>query len=318
MRMARLQRIHVPGGIHYVILHSNEGRRIFHDEQDCRSLSRLVDRCVRRCGARVLAFCWMPQEIHLAIQVSSVPLGRFVQPLAGQHARWLNRKTRHPGHLFTQRYWAVLLQQPEDLPLVVAHIHLVPVRAGLVEDPEAYPWSSHRTYMGVARVPWVSTGALYRMLQFAGRKRHAAYMDFMQQELARRSEQNQDGRRIPATEEDARFLARLSPRKKKQRDAVLLDRILDSVARKLSLSRQAILSQSRRRRLALARALVAWHATSNDVATLTDVAEFFGRNPSTLCVGMERYRRTRKDLFDQPFTELLEEEGARALPRTDA
>jgi hypothetical protein len=66
-----------------------------------------------------------------------------------------------------------------------------------------------------------------------------------------------------------------------------------------------MLSPSRRRSLSLARALVAWHATRNDVATLTQVAHCFHRNPSTLCVGVERYRRVRRDLFEEPMTNLL-------------
>jgi hypothetical protein len=86
---------------------------------------------------------------------------------------------------------------------------------------------------------------------------------------------------------------------------VLLSRIIDSVATKLAVGREDMLSPSRRRTLSLARALVAWHATRNDVATLTQVAHCVHRNPSTLCVGVERYRRVRRDLFEEPIVNLL-------------
>src|SRR5688572_31318125 len=75
-RMARLRRLHVPGGIHYVILHSNEGREIFPEASDYESFSKLVERCVRRCRVQIYAFCWTAHEVHFAIQVSTVPLGR--------------------------------------------------------------------------------------------------------------------------------------------------------------------------------------------------------------------------------------------------
>lgn len=304
--MARLRRIHVPGGIHYVILHSNEGREIFPEPGDYESFTKLVERGVRRCRARVHAFCWAPREVHLAVQVSTIPLGRLVQRLAGQHARAINRRLGQHGHLFQQRYWAVLLQQQTDLPEVVRHIHLTPLRAGLATDPGEFAHSSHNTYLGFAKISWVTTSTVFRMLEAPGRHRRQVYRQFIQEEvdrLAGQPEQTQvasNGKTV-----DSEFLARLMPRRRPHRDPVLLDRIINSVAVKLDVPREAMLSPSRRRSLSLARALVAWHATRNEVATLTEVAQWFHRNPSTLCVGVERYRRTRHDLFDEPIAELL-------------
>jgi len=304
--MARLRRLHVPGGIHYVILHSNEGREIFSEPADYEAFTKLVERCVRRCRARVHAFCWTPREVHLAVQVSTVPLGRLVQRLAGQHARAMNRKLGQHGHLFQQRYWAVLLQQQRDLPEVVRHIHLTPLRAGMTKDLNEFPWSSHNTYLGFAKIAWVTTSTVFRMLESPGSHRRQVYRQYTQDEADRLVEalEHTDaathGRNL-----DTAFLSRLMPRRRPNRDPVLLDKIITSVATKLDVPREAMLSPSRRRSLSLARALVAWHATRNEVATLTEVAQWFHRNPSTLCVGVERYRRTRHDLFDEPINELL-------------
>jgi REP element-mobilizing transposase RayT len=305
--MARLRRLHVPGGIHYVILHSNEGREIFSDAADYESFTKLVERCVRRCRARVHAFCWTPREVHLAVQVSTIPLGRLVQRLAGQHARAMNRKLGQHGHLFQQRYWAVLLQQQTDLPEVVRHIHLTPLRGGLATDPAQYAHSSHNTYLGFAKIAWVTTGAVFRMMESPGRHRRQVYRQFIQDEADRVVAQlNQPDPAMNGRALDNAFLSKLMPRRRPNRDPVLLDRIINSVASKLDVPREAMLSPSRRRTLSLARALVAWHATRNDVATLTEVAQWFHRNPSTLCVGVERYRRTRHDLFDEPINQLLD------------
>jgi hypothetical protein len=68
--------------------------------------------------------------------------------------------------------------------------------------------------------------------------------------------------------------------------------------------RDEVLSPSRRRELALARALITWRATRAGVATLSEVARRLGRDPSTLFVGMERYRTLRPDLFGGAAGEL--------------
>lgn len=304
--MLRLRRLHVPGGIYYVILHVNEGRLLFTDSNDYATFASLVERCIRKCGARVHGFCWTPREVHLAVQVSTIPVGNLVQRLAGQHARSMNRKLRQQGHLFHQKYWAVLLKQQSDLAEVVRHIHLIPLRVGLTTDLATYVWSSHLTYMGFAKIGWVTTGTVFRALESPGRMRRDVYRQYIQEEAERLSALQQID---PASTElglDAPVLSRLIPRRRPNRDPLLLDRIINSVATKLDVPREAMLSPSRRRSLSLARALVAWHATQNEVATLSEVAQWFHRNPSTLCVGMERYKRTRHDLFDKSIEQLLD------------
>jgi putative transposase len=169
--MARLRRLHIPGGLHYVILHANEGREPFQHEDDYTSFSKLLQLSARSCGARVFAYCWTTTEAHIAIQVSKEPLGRFVQKIAGQHARYMNRKLGLHGHLFQQHYWAVLLQPHTLLPEAVCHTHLIPVRRGLAPDPESYGWSSHHAYLGHTGASWIHTGLIFRAIESPGRSR---------------------------------------------------------------------------------------------------------------------------------------------------
>lgn len=304
--MARLRRVHIPGGIHYIILHGSDGRTLFCDDADYSHFTRLIERGARACQIRVFAFCWTPHEAHLAVQVSSVPLGRFIQPATGQHARYMNRKLGTRGHLFRARYSSVLLRDPESLPAVVARIHLTPVRTGLAVDLANYRWSSHSAYLGFEKPSWITTGTVFRQLETPGVHRRSAYRGLITQELVRLLQQQRSGHAADHHRaDDSRFLRALSPPRRKNENAVMLNRIIDCVADQLDVPRDEILSPSRRRRLSLARALVAWYATNNDVATLTQVAHCLHRKPSTLCVGVGRYRHARKDLFDKPIDELL-------------
>ena len=77
-----------------------------------------------------------------------------------------------------------------------------------------------------------------------------------------------------------------------------LDQVIDTVSSKLGLERTEVLSRSRQRRLALARALITWYATERGIATLAEVARRLERDPSTLFVAVERYRTLRPDLFN--------------------
>jgi hypothetical protein len=80
-----------------------------------------------------------------------------MQNLGFRYTQYLNRKRKKTGHLFQGRYKALLIDADSYLLELVRYIHLNPVRAGMVTQPDAYPWSSHRTYLGLEKIPWLTT-----------------------------------------------------------------------------------------------------------------------------------------------------------------
>jgi chromosomal replication initiation ATPase DnaA len=92
-----------------------------------------------------------------------------------------------------------------------------------------------------------------------------------------------------------RFFPSVSTRVPKNRGN--LDDIIDSCSREMGVERNAVMSRSRQRKLALTRALVAWRAIESGVATLAEVARKLNRDPSTLSVGIKRYKALRPELF---------------------
>ena len=62
---------------------------------------------------------------------------------------YFNIKHNRSGHLFQGRFYSSIVDKQSYLIAVSKYIHLNPVRAGLVEKPEAWPWSSCRCYLGL-------------------------------------------------------------------------------------------------------------------------------------------------------------------------
>ena len=75
------------------------------------------------------------------------------------------------------------------------------------------------------------------------------------------------------------------------------DQIIHHVCRLLDVSREDVLSKSRLRRLALARAVIAWHTTVRGIATLAEISRYLGRVSSTLSKTITSYRKRQPDLF---------------------
>jgi hypothetical protein len=102
-----------------------------------------------------------------------------------------------------------------------------------------------------------------------------------------------DARIVAGTE----FLENLPRHLRVYRSKLTLEQIIQTVTCRLGVDREHVLSNSRQREVTLARALIAWYATERRVATLSEVARYLRRDPSTLSVAVSRYRLCRPELF---------------------
>lgn len=155
--MARKPRIHYSGAVYHVILRGNAGQQIFFDDQDRYRLYLILQYIVDTFGCRVHGFCFMTNHIHLVVQIGDVPLSHIMQNLSLRYTKWINYTQSRTGHLFQGRYKALLLDADSYLMELVRYIHLNPVRAGITQSPDDYPWSGHRGYLGLDVLPWLTT-----------------------------------------------------------------------------------------------------------------------------------------------------------------
>jgi putative transposase len=298
--MSRRSRLHVPGGVYYVVQRSNARQPIFTDAADYAIFERLLSTMLARCRARVHAFCWEVDAIHLALQVTDMPVGRLMQRLSSQYARRVHRRQGNGGHLFQQRYHSLLIDPDAYLLKLIRYLHLIPVRSESVRDPNDYALSSQRAYMGMTNIPWLTTSVALRMLAQRPEQARYAYRRLMFEPLApdEGAHFERGCEEDPRVLGDRQFMADIPRHMRVYRSSYSLDQVIDTVSCTLGVERSEVLSRSRQRRLSLARALITWYATERGVATLAEVARRLERDPSTLFVGVERYRTLRPELFN--------------------
>jgi hypothetical protein len=71
-----------------------------------------------------------------------------MRQLNGVYTQARNRRYKKTGHLFQGRYKAIVIQKDSHLLEVSRYVILNPVRAGMVEKPEDWKWSSYRATGG--------------------------------------------------------------------------------------------------------------------------------------------------------------------------
>lgn len=91
---------------------------------------------------RLYAFCLMPNHVHLLLSLpeGSKPLGEVL----GAFKTFTTKKAWKygiKGELWQQRFYDHILRRSEDGRAVGAYILANPVRKGLAERPEEYPYS---------------------------------------------------------------------------------------------------------------------------------------------------------------------------------
>jgi hypothetical protein len=267
------------------------------DELDRGSFEGLLERALKVCRAKVHAFCWLKHELHLAVQVGRKPLGELVQRVTGRFAaQALARRAESHGHLFLHPFLAELLADDNLLPGLVRHIHRLPLTPSMNGDVAAYPWDSHRCYLGLEEISWLTTSTVMAMCGSNAETMAKRNRDLNFGSDAIISFQATDG---------ITYLHWLADRRAVRRSSLSLTQLVDMVAMRLKVEPHRMMSPSRQRELSRARALTTWLATQNHIAKLSEVARHFDRDPSTLSSGVMRYQLECAELFAEDLQTIL-------------
>jgi REP element-mobilizing transposase RayT len=102
-------------------------------------------------------FCLMPNHFHLLIeQTGDVPISKLISQMCTSYSMYINKKYKRVGHLFQDKFKAVLIEGNPQLMWTSAYIHMNAVKDGLVKYPEEYEWSSYTDYTFDRNLPIVS------------------------------------------------------------------------------------------------------------------------------------------------------------------
>ena len=140
------RKLNVPGLVSHITQRAAGKEPLFVEEADYLEMIRLLNEARKKHTLMVYAFCLMPNHIHLLLSLRKEGLYDAMRDLFAQYAARFNRKYERKGHLFGGPYRQSACLEDAYLLAASLYIHLNPVRAGLVQDPGKYRWSSSRLY----------------------------------------------------------------------------------------------------------------------------------------------------------------------------
>jgi len=151
--MPRPLRIQFPGAVYHVMNRGNGRQAIFADATDAQRFIELLAEIAAPLDWRCYAYCLMTNHYHLLVQTPQANLWQGMHMLNSRYVKAFQRRCGRGGHLLERRYRPILVERQEYLQEVARYVVLNPVRAGICERAEDWPWSSYRATAGLAPRP---------------------------------------------------------------------------------------------------------------------------------------------------------------------
>ena len=145
--MPRQARILSESGIYHVITRGNERKNLFLDEEDKQKFIETLSIKKEETGFLIYAYCLMDNHVHLLVREGLEGLATIMKRINASYAYYFNQKNHRVGHLFQDRFKSEPINDERYLLAAVRYIHNNPVKAGIVEKPGQYKWSSYNTYL---------------------------------------------------------------------------------------------------------------------------------------------------------------------------
>ncbi|MCB2293919.1 transposase [Clostridium algoriphilum] len=170
-----------PGSIHHITCRGNRRSDLFKAEEDYIIFLAIVKEVMEKLPFELYSYCLMTNHIHLQIKTLDDSISQIMKRINQIYAQYFNKTYNYIGHLFQDRYHSEVIETDEQLLSTSRYIHLNPVRANMVKNPEEYPWSSYKIYVGEEKEKLIASERIF--LYFKEENKHKLYRDFVESNI---------------------------------------------------------------------------------------------------------------------------------------
>lgn len=127
-------------------------------------------------GVSLHSYCLMSNHPHLTGRLTTLNgFSDFFKTVNSQFAKKINKSYKRRGQVVMDRFKSPVIQTDRDLLSVMSYIDLNPQRAGMVNHPEEYKWSSYRYYAYGEEDPLITPAPSYLALGNTPKVRQQEY-----------------------------------------------------------------------------------------------------------------------------------------------
>jgi hypothetical protein len=237
----------------------------------------------------------------MLIQTGDVPLSKIMQGIQQSFTQGYNSKYCRTGHVFQQRYKAILVDGDSYLLQLIKYIHYNPVEAWMEEIN--YKWSSHQDYIKINKESVVEVEYVIKMLGKdlrSGLKEYIRFMNLDQREF-NINEFLFDKVKPHATIEEFKGL-----QTEVSRVAINLEDIIKYVCEKTSLTIEEITRKTKLKKIVTARKAIIVLSDKYNEITNRDLSKILNISSSVISrIKGEKIDTGTSELIDEVIGELM-------------
>ena len=133
-----------PGQYYHLYNRGVNRSLIFRERDDFLLTLRKIQGYLPELDLTVIAYCLMPNHYHILIhQNGDRAAGLLPQRVFNSYVKTFNNRYQRSGTLFEGRYEAIHVDDEAYLVYLCTYIHANPIKAGLVDDLRAWPYSNY-------------------------------------------------------------------------------------------------------------------------------------------------------------------------------
>ena len=177
-------RITYEGALYHVFSKGDKGEYIFSTDRQKGYFAGTFIKGLKRYKAELHAFCIMGNHYHLLLRTPQDNLSALMHFIGSTYASYFQRERGISGHVFNGRYRSLIVETNEYVLALTRYIHRNPVRAGLINHPMQYRWSSYRFFADQTRLPdWLNRTLILDQLDYSLERSASEYRRFVERGL---------------------------------------------------------------------------------------------------------------------------------------
>jgi putative transposase len=144
--MPRTARIAPQEFVYHVLTRGNNKQDIFKDEEDFQKYIDILKKYKGKYRFKLYHYVLMTNHVHLVIETTGEggELSQIMKGINISYAQYFKTKYKYTGHFWQDRFKSIIISKDEYLHACGSYVELNPVRAGMVQEPKEYLWSSYR------------------------------------------------------------------------------------------------------------------------------------------------------------------------------
>lgn len=178
--MSRPLRIKYPGALYHITDRGNRKGDIYLDDRDRNIFLEKLTTVITHHNWICHAYCLMNNHYHLLIETIESNLSDGMRDLNKDYSQTFNRLHDTVGHLLQGRFKSFIIEKESYLLEVARYTVLNGVRAGLVDHPADWRWSSYAATAGLIQPPaFLTTDWILGHFSTDRKKAQKAYAEFV-------------------------------------------------------------------------------------------------------------------------------------------